>query len=46
MGSVEASILAALEKLLSPLTYRAPGAFQSQIAWLNERTVRYNKILA
>lgn len=43
--AVEAAIDAALERLLSPLTWRAPGAFQSSVPWLNERLVRYFKVI-
>lgn len=43
--AVEAAIDAALERLLSPLTWRAPGAYQSSVAWLNKRTVGYNKVI-
>lgn len=44
-SAVKAAIDAALERLLSPLTWRAPGAYQSSVAWLNERLVRYYKII-
>lgn len=44
-ASVEAAIEAALERLLSPLTWRAPGAYQSSVSWLNKRIVGYNKVI-
>jgi hypothetical protein len=44
-ASVEAAIEAALEQLLSPLTWRAPGAYQSSVSWLNKRIVGYNKVI-
>jgi hypothetical protein len=44
-SAVEAAISAALEKLISPMTWRAPGAYQSSVAWLNERLVRYFKVI-
>lgn len=42
---VEAAILVALERLLSPSTWGAPGAYQSTVLWLNKRTVGYNKVI-
>lgn len=44
-SSVEAAINAALERLISPLTWRAPGAYQSSVPWLNKRIVGYNKVI-
>ncbi len=44
-SSVEAAINAALERLISPLTWRAPGAYQTSVQWLNKRIVGYNKVI-
>jgi hypothetical protein len=44
-AAVEAGIYSALSNFLNPGKWGSPTAYQTTISWLNDRFVRYNKII-
>lgn len=44
-AGVESAIYTALANFLNPGKWGAPTAYQTNISWLNDRFVRYNKII-